>query len=81
MFEPLVVGLILPYLSVAPWTHRCTPSILAVGSTLSGLWSTVLRNKCSLLWEHVPGVGYVTLLAHWIVFTSTYLQAKTVSLG
>jgi hypothetical protein len=31
MFEPLVVGIILPHLSVAPWSCRSTPALLAVG--------------------------------------------------
>jgi hypothetical protein len=39
MCEPLVVGLILPFLPAFPWTRRGTPEILDLESSLRCVWS------------------------------------------
>jgi hypothetical protein len=40
MFEPLVVGLILPFLSAPPWLRRNTPPILDLAGQLRGVCSS-----------------------------------------
>ncbi|MFN9980739.1 MAG: hypothetical protein ACK53Y_12515, partial [bacterium] len=40
MHEPLVDGLILPFLSVSPWIRRNTTSVLDVESQLRSVWSS-----------------------------------------
>jgi len=61
MFEPLVVGIILPHLLVAPWSCRFTPTVLAMGCAMSSVWATVPGDECSLLWQlwDAPGGGEI----------------------
>jgi hypothetical protein len=40
MYEPLVVGLILPFLSVSPWFRRYTPSVLDLECQLRRMWTS-----------------------------------------
>jgi len=40
MHEPLVVGLILPFLSVSPWLRRYTPSVLDLECQLRRVWTS-----------------------------------------
>lgn len=39
MYEPLVIGLILPFLPTSPWLRRDTPSVLDLAGALRGVWS------------------------------------------
>jgi hypothetical protein len=58
MCEPLIVGVVLPFLPVAPWSRRNTPAILAVGSSLSSMFSTLSGDECHLLrqlWSDTGG--------------------------
>jgi hypothetical protein len=55
MFEPCVVGLIFPFLSVAPWQLRGSPKMYAVGRQLHKVWKdealdagNILRELCVL---------------------------------
>ncbi len=41
MYEPLIVGLLLPFLPSAPLLRRYTPPIFAVESALSGVWASL----------------------------------------
>jgi hypothetical protein len=49
MFEPLVVGILLPFLPAAPWSRRSTKQVLAVESQMRGVWSTSEGDECSIL--------------------------------
>jgi hypothetical protein len=49
MHEPLVVGLILPFLSVSPWLRRNTTSVLDVESKLRSMWASPQGDAGSLL--------------------------------
>jgi hypothetical protein len=49
MFEPLVVGIILPFLLRTPWLRRYTSPVLAVGSSLSSLFSSLQGDERPLL--------------------------------
>ena len=55
MYEPCVVGLTFPFLSVAPWQLRSTPKMYAVGRNLRSVQETwdvdagpILRKLCEL---------------------------------
>lgn len=57
MFEPLIVGIFLPFLSVAPWSRRNTDQVLDVASQLSSMWASPQGDERSILrqlWD-VPG--------------------------
>jgi hypothetical protein len=49
MHEPLVDGLILPFLSVSPWIRRNTTSVLDVESKLRSMWASPQGDAGSLL--------------------------------
>jgi hypothetical protein len=49
MFEPLVIGIILPYLPFAPWSRRSTEPVLDVVSQLSGVWASLQGDKRFIL--------------------------------
>jgi hypothetical protein len=49
MFEPLLVGVCLPFLLTPPWSRRQTPSVLAVAEQLSAVWSAVPGHECPIL--------------------------------
>jgi len=51
MYEPLIVGVLLPYLPHSPWSRRHTPSVLEVGRSLSGVFSSLSGNECAILRE------------------------------
>jgi hypothetical protein len=58
MFEPLIVGVILPYLPAFPWSRRHTDSVLEVGRALSGVFSALQGDECSVLrqlWREAGG--------------------------
>jgi hypothetical protein len=60
MFEPLIIGVILPYLSYPPWSRRSTAAILEVGSQLSSLWSSPQGDEWLVLrqlWDSPGGGG------------------------
>jgi hypothetical protein len=82
MFEPLVLGIILPYLPFAPWSRRSTEPVLDVVSQLSGVWVSLQGGERFILqklWLSLGGlrfavglgVAVVTHLTPWIVFMST----------
>ena len=82
MFEPLVIGIILPYLPFAPWSRRSTEPVLDVVSQLSGVWASLQGGERFILqklWLSLGGlrfavglgVAVVTHLTPWIVFMST----------
>ena len=55
MFEPLLIGVIFPFLSFAPWQLKGTPKLLSLGRELSGLWKSeqmdagrILREFCAI---------------------------------
>ena len=39
MFEPLILGLILPFSSTSPWQHRRTPKVLEMEGQLRKVWA------------------------------------------
>jgi hypothetical protein len=49
MFEPLVVGIFLPYLPVAPWSRRNTREVLDVACQLSQVWDRPQGDERPLL--------------------------------
>jgi hypothetical protein len=49
MFEPLVVGIFLPFLPTPPWLRRNTEPVLEVGRQLSRLWATMQGDERSIL--------------------------------
>jgi hypothetical protein len=57
MSEPLVVGIVLPYLPVPPWSRRDTPSVLKVGRALSGLFASLSGHECPILRQLWDGEG------------------------
>jgi len=94
MFEPLIVGILLPFLPHSPWSRRHTPSVLEVGRSLSGVFSALSGDECAILrklWYEPGGGGLkfvrelgavlVTLRTTWISFMSTYQSTKMVLLG
>ena len=55
MHEPLLIGVVFPFLSFAPWQLKGSPKMLALGRELSGMWKNeqvdagrVLREFCAL---------------------------------
>jgi hypothetical protein len=55
MFERCIVGLIFPFLSVAPWQLRGSPKVYAVGRQLHKVWKdealdagNIMRELCVL---------------------------------
>jgi len=46
MYEPLVIGLVLPFLPVFPWIRRRTPTLLEVESQLRGVWDSPEGSEC-----------------------------------
>jgi hypothetical protein len=55
MYEPCLVGLTFPFLSITPWQLRGTPKMYAVGRQLQGLHAKpdldrgdILRELCNL---------------------------------
>ena len=73
MFEPCVVGLIFPFLSVAPWQLRGSPKMYAVGRELRKVWKdekldarNILRKLCVLAKRlHSVPVDVVRQLLHF----------------
>jgi hypothetical protein len=39
MYEPLIIGLLLPFASAYPWQHRRSPEILALEGFLRKVWT------------------------------------------
>ncbi len=63
MFKPLIVGIFLPYLPVAPWICRHTNQVLALASQLSGVRLSPQEDEQSVLqqlWDGEYGAGLVT---------------------
>jgi hypothetical protein len=61
MFEPLIVGIFLPYLPVAPWICRHTNQVLALASRLSGVRLSPQEDEQSVLqqlWDVPRGVSF-----------------------
>jgi hypothetical protein len=59
MFEPLLIGLVFPFIRHEPWQLRGTPKMYAMERKLRGLWnegaylegSTLLRKFCEQCWS------------------------------
>jgi hypothetical protein len=58
MFEPLLVGIVFPFIRCDPWQLRGTPKLYAVAGELSALWKTegmdgrdILRKLCDQCWR------------------------------
>jgi len=51
LHEPLVVGVILPFLPAAPWIHRQTTTVLEVERKLRGVWASPAGAECPILRE------------------------------
>jgi hypothetical protein len=51
MFEPLLVGICLPFLPASPWSRRSTDAVLAVAGQLSSLRSHPERDERAILRE------------------------------
>lgn len=51
MHEPLMIGVILPFLSHRPWQLRRSPQVLAVESKLREVWKSKTRNERDILRE------------------------------
>jgi len=49
LHEPLVVGIILPFLSSTPWIRRQTPTLLEVERQLRGVWTSTEGSECPIL--------------------------------
>jgi hypothetical protein len=63
LFEPLIVGVCLPFLTSCPWSCRSYPPILEVAGQLSGLRANPERDERALLrelWSYTGG-GCATL--------------------
>jgi hypothetical protein len=57
-FEPLILGVILPFLSVPPWCPRYTPTILEVEWRLCEMWRSEEGDERALfreLWSSTGG--------------------------
>ena len=51
MFEPLVLGLILPYSKSPPWQLKRSPQVLALESELREVWSSEERDERDILFK------------------------------
>jgi hypothetical protein len=59
MFEPVLIGLVFPFVRHEPWQLHGTPKMFAMERKLRGLWdagaflegSSLLRKFCELCWN------------------------------
>ena len=51
MFEPLLIGVVFPFLSFSPWQLKGTPKLLALGRQLSRVWKVEQMDKGNILRE------------------------------
>ena len=51
MFEPLVLGLILPYSKSPPWQLKRSPQVLALESKLREVWANEERDERDILFK------------------------------
>lgn len=49
MFEPLTIGVLLPFLPSPPWVRRNSPPLLALEGELRSVWQTPQRDECAIL--------------------------------
>jgi hypothetical protein len=49
MFEPLIVGICLPFLDSPPWSRRYSPSVLEMAGELSSLRAHPERDERAIL--------------------------------
>jgi hypothetical protein len=91
--EPLVVGIVFPFLSHRPWQLRNTPNCFAVARKLGMMWKESSTRYTGSSVQFFPvheglghpvkkgGVGVATDLTLWTIFGYTSHKTKTVSFG
>jgi hypothetical protein len=63
MFEPLWIGIVLPFTHHRPWCFKRAPLLVELGGTLQGLLKTCEEDAGNLLCELLKLPGWVASLS------------------
>ena len=77
MYEPLLIGIVFPFLSFSPWQLKGTPKVLSLGRKLSTLWKSEQLDAGNILCKFCAFCRRMESMPRDAVRRMLYFQSET----